>query len=109
LKAKKASASAKSYTDKFMSEAVARIKEQGYSVREVSDHPGEPLKSMYKWLSHARGGVSKATEDLRIENTRLRSEMKRVQADCPSQTFTSKNAIQWPGIIHLLSLWAAAL
>ena len=73
--------SAKRYTDEFKAEAVAQVKERGYSVREVSERLGVSLKSMYAWVGEARGGVSRATEDLRAENARLRSELKRTEEE----------------------------
>lgn len=73
--------SAKRYTEEFKAEAVAQVKDRGYSVREVSERLGISVKSMYTWLSEARGGTTKATDDLRAENARLRSELKRVEEE----------------------------
>lgn len=60
---------------------MAQIKERGYSVREVSERLGLSTNSMYKWLSEIRGGVSKSTDDLKLENAHLRSELKRVEKE----------------------------
>ena len=73
--------SRKRYTEEFKAEAVAQVKGRGYSVKEVSDRLGISTKSMYKWLSEARGGVSRATDDLRLENARLRSALKRAEEE----------------------------
>ena len=71
----------KRYTEEFKNEAVAQVKDRGYSVREVSERLGISTKSMYKWLSEGRGGASKATDDLKLENARLRSELKRAEEE----------------------------
>jgi transposase len=73
--------SAKRYTEEFKSAAVAQVKDRGYSVSEVSKRLGVSVKSMYTWLAEARGGASKTTDDLRTENARLRSELKRVEEE----------------------------
>jgi len=71
----------KRYTEEFKAEAVAQVKGRGYSAQEVAERLGISAKSMYKWLKDARGGVSKGADDLRVENARLRSELKRVQEE----------------------------
>ena len=73
--------SARRYTKEFKAEAVAQITERGYSVREVSERLGVSLKSMYAWLSEARGGADRQSSDLRLENARLRAELKRVEEE----------------------------
>jgi len=71
--------SSKRYTPEFRAEAIRQVTERGYPVGEVARRLGASSYSLYKWLK----GVSKtprlvAQEDLRAENARLKSELKRV-------------------------------
>ncbi len=70
------------YTAEFRAEAIRQVMERGYPVSEVAGRLGVSTNSMYKWLK----GVSKtprlvAQEDLRAENARLKSELKRVEEE----------------------------
>jgi transposase len=38
------------YTDEFKRDAVAQVKERGYSVKDVSERLGVCTKSMYDWI-----------------------------------------------------------
>lgn len=73
------------YAEEFRSEAVKQVLERGYKVRDVSDRLGISTKSMYVWLREAKGNNGRkgkhSTEELRIENLRLRSELKRVEEE----------------------------
>ena len=76
------SISSKRYTPEFRAEAIRQVTERGYPVSEVARRLGVSTNSMYKWLK----GVSKtprlvAQEDLRVENARLKSELKRVEEE----------------------------
>ena len=74
--------SSKRYTPEFRAEAIRQVTEQGYPVSEVARRLGVSTYSMYKWLK----GVSKTPrlveqEDLRAENARLKTELKRVEEE----------------------------
>ena len=74
--------SSKRYTPEFRAGAIRQVTERGYPVSEVARRLGVSTNSMYKWLK----GVSKnprlvAQEDLRVENARLKSELKRVEEE----------------------------
>ena len=74
--------SSKRYTPEFRAEAIRQVTERGYPVSEVARRLGVSSNSMYKWLK----GVSKtprlvSQEDLRAENARLKSELKRVEEE----------------------------
>ena len=74
------SLSSKRYTLEFRAEAIRQVTEHGYPVREVARLLGVSTFSLYKWFK----GVSQipcriAQEDLRPENARLKSELKRVE------------------------------
>ncbi|MBT9537480.1 MAG: IS3 family transposase [Nitrospirae bacterium] len=73
------------YTEEFKSEAVKQVSERGYKVHEVCERLGVSTKTMYVWLREARGGNGKrgkdTGEDLRVENLRLRRELKRVEEE----------------------------
>ena len=74
--------SSKRYTPEFRAEAIRQVTERGYPVSEVAGRLGVSTNSMYKWLK----GVSKssrlvAQEDLRAENARLDSVLKRVEEE----------------------------
>ena len=74
--------SSKRYTPEFRAEAIRQVTERGYPVGEVARRLGASSYSLYKWLK----GVNRtprlvAQEDLRTENARLKSELKRVEEE----------------------------
>ena len=74
--------SRKRYTPEFRAEAIRQVTERGYPVSEVARRLGVSTHSMYKWLK----GVSRtprlvAQDDLRAENARLKTELKRVEEE----------------------------
>ena len=70
----------KRYSEEFKREAVKQVTERNYSVVEVSARLGISTKSLYAWINAASGSGRKAGEldDLRKENARLKSELKRI-------------------------------
>ena len=68
------------YTDEFKRDAVAQVKERGYSVKDVSGRLGISTKSMYDWIKqfHKSNPVHADASDQAQENRRLRAELKRV-------------------------------
>lgn len=72
--------SSKRYSEEFKHEAVKQVTERNYSVVEVSARLGVSTKSLYAWISAAGGSGRKTGEldDLRKENARLKSELKRI-------------------------------
>ena len=71
--------SSKRYSEEFKQEAIKQVTERNYSVVEVSNRLGISTKSLYSWLKSARvpSGKSAALDELRKENARLKSELKR--------------------------------
>lgn len=73
------------HTEEFKTEAVKQVLERGYKVREVSERLGISTKSMYVWLSEARGSNGRQGKgyeaDQRQEILRLRAELKRVEEE----------------------------
>ena len=71
--------SSKRYSQEFKQEAIKQVTERNYSVVEVSTRLGITTKSLYSWLKAASGsgGKSAALDELRKENARLKSELKR--------------------------------
>lgn len=68
------------YTDEFKRDAVAQVKERGYTVKDVSERLGICTKSMYDWIKkfHELGPESTDTSDQAQENRRLKAELRRV-------------------------------
>jgi len=68
------------YTDEFKRDAVAQVKERGYSVKDVSDRLGISTKSMYDWIKqfHKSDPIQVDANDQVQENRRLRAELRRV-------------------------------
>ena len=74
--------SSKRYTPEFRAEAIRQVTERGYMVREVAGRRGVSTYSLYKWLKGASKTPRRvAQEDLRAENARLKSELKRVEEE----------------------------
>jgi len=92
--------SSKRYTSEFRAEAIRQVTERGYPVSEVSRRLGVSSYSLYKWLK----GVNRtprlvAQEDLRAENARLKSELKRVEKERDIQpAMVSTGALGFIGI-----------
>ncbi len=72
--------SSKRYSAEFKREAVKQVTERNYSVAEVATRLGVSTKSLYDWISAAGGAGGKTGElnELRKENARLKSELKRI-------------------------------
>jgi transposase len=72
----------KRYTSEFRAEAVRQVTERGYGPREVAGRLGVSRHTLYKWLKDA-GKTPRlmVQDDLRTENVRLRSELKRVEEE----------------------------
>jgi transposase len=68
------------YTDEFKRDAVAQVKERGYSVKDVSERLGICTKSMYDWIGkfHEPEPLRADMSDQAQENRRLRAELSRV-------------------------------
>ncbi len=74
--------SIKRYTVEFRAEAVRQVTERGYPVREVAGRLGVSSHSLYKWLKEAGKTPRLVVQmDLRAENARLKSELKRVEEE----------------------------
>jgi len=74
--------SSKRYTPEFRAEAIRQVTERGYPVSEVARRLGASSYSLYKWLKVVnRTPRLVAQEDLRAENARLKSELKRVEEE----------------------------
>ena len=73
------------YSVEFKAEVVKQVVERGYGVKEVSERLGVSIKSLYTWLRDARrqGGREDGGrfDEMRRENVRLKSELKRVEAE----------------------------
>ena len=68
------------FTDEFKREAVAQVKERGYSVKEVSDRLGISTKSLYTWIDQFFKPAQdiKETTEQSAEIRRLKKELLRV-------------------------------
>jgi transposase len=74
--------SAHRYTAEFKAEAVKQVTERGHTVKDVAKRLGVSPYSLYEWV----GGVrklrhDKSDESLRVENARLKSELKRTEEE----------------------------
>ena len=72
--------SSKRYTEEFKIEAVAQVKQRGYSVPEVSERLGVTSKSLYDWIKKYgdQGEQHQTINTQREELRRLKSELRRV-------------------------------
>lgn len=72
--------SSKRYSEEFKLEAIKQVTERNYSVVEVATRLGITTKSLYTWLKTAKGTGRKSgdLDELRQENARLKSELKRI-------------------------------
>ena len=71
------------YSDEFKSDAVRQVIDRGYSVMEVAKRIGVSENSLYKWV-RASKKASPANDKLakmRLENQRLKAELRRVQEE----------------------------
>ena len=68
------------YTHEFKRDAVAQVKERGYSIKDVSQRLGVSSKSMRDWIKkfHQPEPDIAAAHDQAQENRRLRAELRRV-------------------------------
>ncbi len=68
------------YTDEFKRDAVAQVKERGYSIKDVSERLGICTKSMRGWIKkfhQPEPNIADALDQTQ-ENRRLRAELRRV-------------------------------
>jgi len=68
------------YTDEFKRDAVAQVKERGYSVKDVSERLGICTKSMYDWIKkfHEPEAPTADISNQAQENLRLKAGLRRV-------------------------------
>lgn len=66
------------YTDEFKRDAVAQVKERGYSVKDVSERLGICTKSLYDWIKVFHHGVPDVSHEQSDEVRRLKAELRRV-------------------------------
>jgi len=66
------------YTDEFKRDAVAQVKERGYSVKDVSERLGICTKSMYDWIRKFHHNESEPKSEDAGEIRRLKAELRRV-------------------------------
>jgi transposase len=71
------------YSDEFKAEAVRQVLERGYSVKEVAERIGVCTDSLYKWvrLAKANDPASDELAKTKLENQRLKAELRRVQEE----------------------------
>ncbi len=71
------------YSDEFKQEAVNQVIVHGYAVHDVSQRLGLSTKSLYVWIKRfSKPRHQREQEaDLRVENARLKRELKRVQQE----------------------------
>jgi len=73
----------KQYSPEFKDEAVALVKEQGYSVPEAARSVGVPSNMLYRWkdkIEQSKQGEA-LPEDERSELQRLRKENKELRME----------------------------
>ena len=66
------------YTDEFKRDAVAQVKERGYSVKDVSERLGICTKSMYDWIGKFHPNEPEPKSEDVGEIRRLKAELRRV-------------------------------
>jgi len=66
------------YTDEFKRDAVAQVKERGYSVKDVSERLGICTKSMYDWIKKFHHDEAAPKGEQAGEIRRLKAELRRV-------------------------------
>ncbi len=66
------------YTDEFKRDAVAQVKERGYSVKDVSERLGICTKSLYDWIGKFYHEEPKPKSEDAGEIRRLKAELRRV-------------------------------
>jgi len=66
------------YTDEFKRDAVAQVKERGYSVKDVSERLGVCTKSMYDWIKVFHQEDVEPSNEQSGEIRRLKAELRRV-------------------------------
>lgn len=73
----------KQYTKEFKDEAVALVREQGYTVPEAAKSLGIATNMLYRWKEKLEAQVDgrELVEDERIELKRLRKENKELRME----------------------------
>ena len=66
------------YTEEFKRDAVAQVKERGYSVKDVSERLGICTKSMYDWIKKFHHNEPESKSEDASEIRRLKAELRRV-------------------------------
>ena len=66
------------YTDEFKRDAVAQVKERGYSVQDVSERLGICTKSLYDWIGKFHHSAPEPKSEDVGEIRRLKAELRRV-------------------------------
>ena len=71
------------FSQEFKEEAVRQVTQRGYSVVEVADRVGVSANSLYKWVraSKAIDGGSDELAATKLENQKLKTELRRVQEE----------------------------
>ena len=75
--------SSKRYSPEFKEEAVRQVTERGYPVKEVAERLGVSEHSLYKWVRLSRPASKEASEpeQSRLENQKLKAELRRLQEE----------------------------
>ena len=68
------------YTEEFKRDAVAQVKDRGYSVADVAGRLGISTKSLYDWIQRYKKPEPKQQEEAQqaAEVRRLKAELARV-------------------------------
>ena len=71
------------YTQEFKDEAVRQVIERKYPAREVAEHLGVPLNTLYIWIRKARPARAMADElaAQKKEIQSLKAELKRIEEE----------------------------
>jgi transposase len=71
------------FTPEFKEEAVRQVTQRGYSVTDVAKRIGVSANSLYKWVrvSKATDGGSDELAKTKLENQKLKTELRRVQEE----------------------------
>lgn len=71
------------YTPEFKSEAVRQVLDRGYSVKDVAERIGVSAHSLYQWVRVAKATdpTSDALAETKLENQRLKAELRRVKEE----------------------------
>ena len=71
------------FTPEFKEEAVRQVTQRGYSVADVAKRIGVSANSLYKWVRTAKAadGGSDELAKTKLENQKLKAELRRVQEE----------------------------